>query len=115
MTLIGDGTVHINIFYFKMFSHRFEIVSQEFRIFRSEQLDAVGKGSLLGQPRVGRTQALLEQIVRGFGQPLRVGWRRLQNGGVDLLWCWRRGGRPFRTTYDRIGGAKLEKIALVWN
>lgn len=27
---------------------------------------------------------------------------------------WRRGGRPFRTAYDRIGGTKLEKIALAW-
>ena len=27
---------------------------------------------------------------------------------------WRRGGRPFATSFDRIGGAKLEKIALAW-
>jgi ribosomal protein S18 acetylase RimI-like enzyme len=27
---------------------------------------------------------------------------------------WRRGGRPVARIYDRIGGAKLEKIALSW-
>lgn len=27
---------------------------------------------------------------------------------------WRRGGRPHGRAFDRIGGAKLEKIALVW-
>lgn len=28
---------------------------------------------------------------------------------------WRRGGRPHSTTFDRVGGARLEKISLVWN
>jgi ribosomal protein S18 acetylase RimI-like enzyme len=28
---------------------------------------------------------------------------------------WRRGGRPHSTTFDRIGGARLEKVSLVWN
>lgn len=32
-----------------------------------------------------------------------------------LDFYWRRGGRPYRKTHDRIGGTKLEKIALVWN
>lgn len=27
---------------------------------------------------------------------------------------WRRGGRPHGKSFDRIGGAKLEKISLVW-
>ncbi|HKZ95392.1 MAG TPA: GNAT family N-acetyltransferase [Hyphomicrobiaceae bacterium] len=27
---------------------------------------------------------------------------------------WRRGGRPVAQTFDRIGGAKLEKIAFAW-
>jgi ribosomal protein S18 acetylase RimI-like enzyme len=27
---------------------------------------------------------------------------------------WRRGGRPVGKTYDKIGGAKLEKIAFAW-
>ncbi|MGH1419616.1 MAG: GNAT family N-acetyltransferase [Hyphomicrobiaceae bacterium] len=28
---------------------------------------------------------------------------------------WRRGGRPIATTIDRIGRARLEKVALTWN
>jgi ribosomal protein S18 acetylase RimI-like enzyme len=28
---------------------------------------------------------------------------------------WRRGGRPFAKAYDKIGGAKLEKICFVWS
>ena len=27
---------------------------------------------------------------------------------------WRRGGRPFAQTYDRMGGARLEKIGFSW-
>jgi ribosomal protein S18 acetylase RimI-like enzyme len=32
-----------------------------------------------------------------------------------IAFYWRRGGRPVAKAYDRIGGAKLEKIAFNWS
>ena len=65
----------------------------------------------------------------GFGEHLFEGVRhaldqRKLNGLV--IWAltdnslaadfyWRRGGRPIAKSYDRIGGAKLEKIAYGWS
>jgi len=64
----------------------------------------------------------------GFGEHLFEGCRhafdrRMVNGLI--VWAlldntpacdfyWRRGGRPLMSTYVKIGGAKLEKVAFVW-
>lgn len=39
----------------------------------------------------------------------------LADNSMATDFYWRRGGRPVARAYDRIGGAKLEKIAFAWN
>lgn len=41
-------------------------------------------------------------------------WALTQNE-IATDFYWRRGGRPIATMSERIGGAKLEKIAFAWN
>ncbi len=42
-----------------------------------------------------------------------VVWALLENTpAIDFY--WRRGGRPVARTFDRLGGARLEKIAFTW-
>jgi ribosomal protein S18 acetylase RimI-like enzyme len=41
-------------------------------------------------------------------------WALLDNTSACDFY-WRRGGRPVGSTFDRIGGARLEKVAFSWN
>lgn len=64
----------------------------------------------------------------GFGEHLFEGCRHaLDERGLDglVVWAllensqacdfyWRRGGRPVASTFTRIGGARLEKVAFAW-
>lgn len=64
----------------------------------------------------------------GLGEHLFEGCRaKLDERGLDglVVWAlldntpacdfyWRRGGRPLKSTYTRIGGARLEKVAFGW-
>lgn len=53
--------------------------------------------------------AMDERRLRGL-----ICWA-LANNTPAIDFYWRRGGRPIAKAYDRIGGAKLEKIAFAWN
>lgn len=46
--------------------------------------------------------------------PGLIVWALVENTGATAFY-WRRGGRPVSSVYDRIGGAKLEKIAFAWD
>jgi ribosomal protein S18 acetylase RimI-like enzyme len=53
--------------------------------------------------------AMDERRIRGL-----ICWALAENTpAIDFY--WRRGGRPVAKAFDRIGGAKLEKIAFGWN
>jgi hypothetical protein len=41
-------------------------------------------------------------------------WALADNAGA-IEFYWYRGGRPVAEAVERIGGAKLAKIAFVWN
>lgn len=65
----------------------------------------------------------------GFGEHLFEGCRHaldarrlkgliiwaLAENTAAIGFYWRRGGRPIARTFDKIGGAKLEKIAFTWS
>ena len=52
--------------------------------------------------------ALDERRIKGL-----VCWALAENTpAIDFY--WRRGGRPVAKAFDRIGGAKIEKIAFAW-
>lgn len=52
--------------------------------------------------------ALDAQRLKGL-----IVWALIDNP-VATAFYWRRGGRPFTSAFDRIGGKKLEKAAFVW-
>lgn len=41
-------------------------------------------------------------------------WALVENTSATAFY-WQRGGRPVLSTFDRIGGAKLEKVAFAWD
>jgi ribosomal protein S18 acetylase RimI-like enzyme len=41
-------------------------------------------------------------------------WALIDNTTATAFY-WRRGGRPLQAAYDRVGGAKLQKVAFVWS
>ena len=53
--------------------------------------------------------AMDERRIKGL-----ICWALAENTPA-IEFYWRRGGRPIAKAYDRIGGAKLEKIAFAWN
>jgi ribosomal protein S18 acetylase RimI-like enzyme len=53
--------------------------------------------------------ALDQRRLRGL-----ICWALTENTGA-IEFYWRRGGRPVARAFDRIGGARLEKIAFVWS
>lgn len=53
--------------------------------------------------------AMDERRIKGL-----ICWA-LSDNTPAIDFYWRRGGRPIAKAYDRIGGAKLEKVAFAWN
>lgn len=50
-----------------------------------------------------------ERRLRGL-----IVWALAQNS-MAVSFYWQRGGRPIATTYERLGGKRLEKIAFAWS
>ena len=46
--------------------------------------------------------------------PGLIVWALIDNSAATAFY-WRRGGRPVTSVFDRIGGAKLEKVAFAWD
>lgn len=46
--------------------------------------------------------------------PGLIVWALVENTAATSFY-WRRGGRPIASAFDRIGGAKLEKVAFAWD
>lgn len=76
-----------------------------YEIYLSPLYQGLGFGEQLFE---GCRATLDERRLKGL-----VVWVLTQNTPA-IGFYWRRGGRPVAKAFDRIGGAKLEKIAFTW-
>lgn len=76
-----------------------------YELYLAPVYQGLGFGELLFE---GCRAGLDRRQLRGL-----VVWALSENSGATDFY-WRRGGRPFARAYDRIGGARLEKIAFGW-
>lgn len=72
-------------------------------------LDPIYQGLGLGEHLFEGCRAKLDE--RGLAG--LVIWALLDNTPACDFY-WRRGGRPIKSTFTRIGGARLEKVAFAW-
>jgi len=72
-------------------------------------LDPIHQGLGFGELLFEACRARLDQRRL----PGLIVWALSANEAATSFY-WRRGGRPIARTLDRIGGAKLEKIAFTW-
>jgi ribosomal protein S18 acetylase RimI-like enzyme len=66
---------------------------------------------------LGFGEHLFEACRHGLDQKKLKGlivWALVENT-MAMDFYWRRGGRPVAQIFDRVGGAKLEKVAFTWN
>ncbi len=77
-----------------------------YEIYLAPSYQGLGFGELLFE---ACRHALDERRVKGL-----ICWALSENTpAIDFY--WRRGGRPIAKAFDRIGGAKLEKVAFAWS
>lgn len=77
-----------------------------YEIYLAPIYQGLGFGELLFE---ACRHAMDERRIKGL-----ICWA-LSDNTPAIDFYWRRGGRPIAKAFDRIGGAKLEKVAFAWN
>ena len=86
--------------------HRGKYEGEIYELYLEPVHQGLGFGELLFE---SCRYALDQRSLNGL-----IVWALTENtSAVDFY--WRRGGRPIANTIDRIGRARLEKVALAWN
>ena len=76
-----------------------------YELYLAPPFQGLGSVSLFESCRAGLDERRLNGLIV---------WALAENTPA-IEFYWRRGGRPVMRAFDRIGGAKLEKIAFTWD